>query len=194
MSGNQSQREPWYAAVPPDERSPLLRHPIHVMLDNLRSAFNVGSIFRTSDAGAVAHLHLCGMTAHPPHKKLEKTALGAFDYVPWTYYERNRDCIDALKAEGIPVIAVETVEGAPSLFDFQWPRPVAIVFGNEENGINARVLARCDGAVQIPMAGYKKSINVATAFGIVLYHILSRWGMPDTSLPEEELERLLRVE
>ena len=181
MSEQTPQPGPWYAALPQEERVPLLRHPIHVMLDNLRSAFNVGSIFRTADAGGVAHLHLCGMTAHPPHKKLEKTALGAFDYVPWTYYERNRVCIDALKEQGIPVIAVETVEGAPSLFDMTWSRPVAIVLGNEENGINSRVLARCDGAVQIPMAGYKRSINVATAFGIVLYHILAQWGMPDDS-------------
>lgn len=180
MSNPQPYREPWYADQPQDERRPLQRYPVHVMLDNLRSAFNVGSIFRTADAGAVAHLHLCGMTAHPPHKKLEKTALGAFDYVPWTYYERNRACIDALKEQNIPVIAVETVEGAPSLFDMTWSKPVAIVLGNEENGINSRVLARCDGAVQIPMAGYKRSINVATAFGIVLYHILAQWGTPDT--------------
>ncbi len=167
--------EPYYAELSPEERPALVRNPVHVMLDNLRSAFNVGSIFRTADAGAVAHLHLCGMTAHPPHKKLEKTALGAFDYVPWTYYERNRDCLDALKALDIPVVAVETVEGAVSYHEFDWPRPAAIVFGNEENGINERVLRRCDAVVRIPMVGYKQSINVATAFGIVLYRVLSHW-------------------
>ncbi|MFA7691263.1 MAG: RNA methyltransferase [Candidatus Hydrogenedentes bacterium] len=168
-------REPWYAGVPDEERIALARAPIHVMLDNLRSAFNVGSIFRTADACAVTHLHLCGMTAHPPHKKLEKTALGAFDYVPWSYYERNRDCLDVLEEQGIPVVAVETVEGAPDYRDFCWPSPVAVVFGNEENGVNARVLRRCSAVVQIPMFGYKKSINVATAFGIVVYHILDEW-------------------
>ena len=175
MNEEVSHREPWYAGQPPEDRPELARFPVHIMLDNLRSAFNVGSIFRTADAGAVAHLHLCGMTAHPPHKKLEKTALGAFDYVPWTYYERNRDCLDALDAQGIPVVAVETVEGAVSYQDFLWPRPVAVVFGNEENGINERVLRRCAAVVQIPMHGHKKSINVATAFGIVLYGILHQW-------------------
>ena len=168
--------EPYYAATPCKARPDIPRQPIHVMLDNLRSAFNVGSIFRTADAGAAAHLHLCGMTAHPPHKKLEKTALGAFDYVPWTYYERNRDCLDALKALGLPIIAVETVDDAVPYHQFAWPRPVAFVLGNEENGINERVLRRCDGVVRIPMQGYKQSINVATAFGIILYGILAQWS------------------
>lgn len=179
MENTSPEREPWYAGQPPEERAALPRWPVHVMLDNLRSAFNVGSIFRTADAGAAAHLHLCGMTAHPPHKKLEKTALGAFDYVPWTYYERNRDCMDALEKQGIPVVAVETVPGASDYRDFCWPRPVAIVFGNEENGVNERVLRRCSAVVQIPMFGYKKSINVATAFGIVLFGILEQWRRED---------------
>lgn len=167
--------EPYYAAQPVEARPAVARQPIHVMLDNLRSAFNVGSIFRTADAGAVAHLHLCGMTAHPPHKKLEKTALGAFEYVPWTYYERNRDCLDTLKEQGLPVIAVETESGATPYHLFSWPKPVVFVLGNEEHGINERVLRRCDAAVYIPMQGYKKSINVATAFGIILYGILAQW-------------------
>jgi 23S rRNA (guanosine2251-2'-O)-methyltransferase len=169
--------EPYYAGQSPEERIVIPRRPVHVMLDNLRSAFNVGSIFRTADAGAAAHLHLCGMTAHPPHQKLEKTALGAFDYVPWTYYERNRDCLDALKEQNIPVVAVETADNAVPYTRFIYPQPVAIVFGNEENGVNDRVLRRCDAVVQIPMAGYKKSMNVATAFGIVLFAILDQWKM-----------------
>lgn len=175
MSGDDGAREPWYAGVPREQRREIIRHPIHIMLDNLRSAFNVGSIFRTADAGAVEHLHLCGMTAHPPHKKLEKTALGAFDYVPWTYYEKNRDCLDVLTSMNLPIVAVETVDGAVNFQEFQWPSPVAIVFGNEDNGINQRVLRRCDTMVYIPMYGYKRSINVATAFGIILYNVLYQW-------------------
>ena len=108
---------------------------------------------------------------------VSKTALGAFDYVPWTYYERNRDCIDALKEMGMPVVAVETVEGAVAHTRFDWPQPVAVVFGNEENGVNERVLRRCDAVVRIPMLGHKNSMNVATAFGVVAYGILHHWGV-----------------
>ncbi len=164
--------EPHYARQSISERPPIERHPVHVVLDNLRSAFNVGSIFRTSDAGAVAHIHLCGMSAHPPHKKLEKTALGAFDYVPWTYYERTRDCLAALKAQAVPIVAIEVTPEAVELGAFDWPSPVALVFGNEVDGINERRLAQCDAVVKIPMHGHKNSINVATAFGIVLYDVL----------------------
>ena len=169
--------EPYYAGQTPEERVAIARCPVHVVLDNLRSAFNVGSIFRTADAGAAAHVHLCGMTAHPPHKKLEKTALGAFDYVPWTYYERNRDCLDVLEAQRIPVVAVETADNAIPYTQFVFPQPMALVFGNEENGVNERVLRRSDAVVCIPMAGYKKSVNVATAFGIVLFAVLEQWQL-----------------
>lgn len=167
--------EPHYAQIDIDSLEPIPRNPVHVVVDNIRSAFNVGSIFRTCDAGAVAHIHLCGMAAHPPHKKLEKTALGAFEYVPWTYYERTKDCLAALKAEGISVVAIEVTDEAQDLHDFAWSRPVAIVFGNEVNGIHERNLKRCDHVVKIPMHGYKNSINVANAFGIVLYDILGKW-------------------
>jgi tRNA G18 (ribose-2'-O)-methylase SpoU len=168
--------EPHYAGLPIEAFPPRPRQPVHVVLDNIRSAFNVGSIFRTADAGAVEHIHLCGMTAHPPHKKLEKTALGAFQYIPWTYYERNRDCLDSLEALHIPVIAIEVTEDAVPYPNFTWPKPVAIVFGNEVNGVNSRVLKRAQSIVQIPMHGYKNSINVATAFGIILYGILRTWN------------------
>ncbi|HIJ66403.1 MAG TPA: TrmH family RNA methyltransferase [Candidatus Hydrogenedentes bacterium] len=162
--------------IPRDELAAVPRNPVHVVLDNLRSAFNVGSIFRTSDAGAVAHAHLCGMTARPPNLKLQKTALGAFDYVPWTYYETTAEALARLRDEDIPVVAIEAVEGAVSHIAFHWPRPVAIVFGHEVRGIGADVLERVDAIVGIPMAGYKNSLNVATAFGIILYEILRQWG------------------
>jgi tRNA G18 (ribose-2'-O)-methylase SpoU len=116
------------------------------------------------------------MCAHPPHPKLEKTALGAFEYVPWTYYERNRDCIDALEAQGIPLVSIEVTPEAIPYPKFEWPSPVAIAFGNEVNGVNHRVLERSSAVVCIPMHGYKNSINVATAFGIILYDILGRWN------------------
>lgn len=168
--------EPHYAKVPLESLPPLERRPVHAVLDNLRSAYNVGSIFRTSDAGAVAHLHLCGMSAHPPHRKIEKTSLGAFAYVPWTYYERTGNALEGLRGMGIPILAVEVAAGAVSHVAFDWPKPVAVVFGNEVTGINAKTLALCDGVVQIPMQGRKNSINVATAFGVVLFEILRQWG------------------
>lgn len=167
--------EPHYAQTPPEERPHIPRQPVHIVLDNIRSAFNIGSIFRTADAGAAAHIHLCGMCAHPPHHKLEKTALGAFEYVPWTYYERTKDCLKALKDQNIPIVALEVAPNSQALHTFDWPQPVAIVFGNEVTGINEEIQSRCDHVVQIPMMGYKNSINVATAFGIVLYDILDHW-------------------
>ena len=170
-----SDLEPHYRMVLPDQLEPVPRNPVHVVLDNIRSAFNVGSIFRTADAGAVEHIHLCGMTAYPPNRKLAKTALGAFDYVPWTHHEQATDAIALLREQDVPTVAVETADEAAPHTSFDWPQPVAIVFGNEVTGIRPEVLAVCDAAVRIPMRGHKNSINVATAFGIVLYEILRRW-------------------
>lgn len=168
--------EPHYAGVPRHALASRERNPVHVVLDNLRSAFNVGSIFRTADAGLVDHLHLCGMTAFPPNDKLSKTALGAFDYVPWTHYPDAAHAIARLRDAHVPVIAVEITDDAVPLYNYSWPRPVAIVFGHEVTGIAPPVLARCDATVCIPMHGYKNTINVATAFGIVLYEILRQWN------------------
>ncbi|MEA3366020.1 MAG: RNA methyltransferase [Candidatus Hydrogenedentes bacterium] len=153
------------------------RHPVHIVLENIRSAFNVGSIFRTSDAGGVEHLHLCGYTCHPPNLKLAKTALGAFDYVPWSHYEDPSDAVRHLRDASIPIIAIETTEDAKCVGAYAWPKPVAVVFGNEVRGITPELLEQCDEIVRIPMLGFKNTINVATAFGIVLYDILGRWGV-----------------
>ncbi len=168
--------EPHYRMISPDALPPRPRNPVHVVLDNLRSAFNVGSIFRTADAGAVEHIHLCGMSAHPPNAKLHKTALGAFDYVPWSYYPESTEPLKLLRDKGVPIIAVETTPEAVPHVEFAWPRPAAIVFGNEVHGISPNVLDACDAAVCLPMQGYKNTVNVATAFGVVLYEILRAWG------------------
>jgi len=179
-----SELEPHYAKTPREELPPLPRNPVHAVLDNLRSAYNVGSIFRTADAGAAEHIHLCGMSAHPPHKKIAKTSLGAFEYVPWTYYERTRDALEALRDQRIPIVAIELADGAVPHSAFDWPKPVAVVFGNEVDGINDKTLRRCDAVVSIPMLGYKNSINVATAFGVILYDVLRHWGaLPGGRIP-----------
>ena len=161
--------------TPPERLPPKPRAPVHVVLDNVRSAFNVGSIFRTADAGSVAHMHLCGYTPYPPNVKLQKTALGAFDYVPWTHYASIEDCIASLKSQHIPLIAVETQDGAVAHTAFDWPRPVAVAFGNEVTGLQAAALEHARAVVSIPMLGYKNTVNVATAFGVVVFEILRQW-------------------
>ncbi|MCX5771171.1 MAG: TrmH family RNA methyltransferase [Candidatus Hydrogenedentes bacterium] len=168
--------EPHYAQVPRQDLPQITRNPLHAVIDNFRSAYNVGSVFRTADAGAIQHIHLCGMSAHQPHRKIEKTSLGAFEYVPWTYYERTSDALDWLRAQNVPIVAIEVVDGAIGHTQFAWPKPVAVVFGNEVTGINEKTLAKCDATVCIRMCGFKNSINVATAYGIVQYEILRQWG------------------
>jgi tRNA G18 (ribose-2'-O)-methylase SpoU len=153
------------------------RQPLYVVLDNIRSAFNVGSIFRTSDAAAVAGLHLCGCTAYPPNVKLAKTALGAEETVPWTHHQTTTEALAMLRARGVPVVGVEAVANAASYVAFAWPTPVAVVFGNEVDGLDDTTLALCDAVVRIPMLGAKESLNVATAAGIVLFEILRRRGV-----------------
>jgi len=168
--------EPHYTMTPTDRLEPVERNPVHVVLDNLRSAFNVGSIFRTADAGAVEHMHLCGMTAYPPNLKLAKTALGAFDYVPWTHHEHTHDALAQLSGQGIRCVAIEVTDHAVPHTAYDWPAPVAVVFGNEVTGIAPETLERCDDVVCIPMFGYKNTVNVATAFGVVLFEVLRRWN------------------
>lgn len=152
------------------------RQPLHIVLDNVRSAFNVGSVFRSADGCAAEHLYLCGMTCAPPHPRLARTALGAADHVPWTWLADPLDAVAALRDRGIPLVAVESTPEARPLFAFDWPRPVALVFGHEVRGIAPDVLAACAAAVRIPMLGHKRTLNVSTACGIVLYETLRNWG------------------
>lgn len=170
-----SEVEPHYASVPPDQLPHLPRHPIRVVIDNLRSAYNVGSVFRTSDAAAVEHLYLCGVSPHPPNDKLDKTALGAFDYVPWSYHRQAEEVVRELHRQGLAVVAVENTPDAVSYCRFHWPRPSVLVLGHEVEGISREVLAMCDHRVLIPVQGLKRTLNVATAYGIVLFEILRQW-------------------
>ena len=180
-------RESHFNNIPSGELPQKPRSPIHVVLDNIRSAFNVGSIFRTSDGGAIEHLHLCGMTACPPHDRLARTALGATDYVEWSYHKHTIDAVRELKAQGIPVVAVEVTDDAVAHFDYVWPRPVGLVVGHEVRSVSDEVLAACDATVSIPMYGYKNTMNVATAYGVVLFEILRQWRAID------DIARLGRV-
>ncbi len=144
---------------------------VHLVLDNIRSAYNVGAMFRTADAVGVSRVMLCGISAHPPNAKLEKTALGATDVVTWSYHAATNWAIDELRAAGIAIVALETAPVATPIHDFAWPDPVALVVGNEVTGISSEILARCDAVVAIPMFGVKNSLNVASASAIALFEI-----------------------
>ena len=154
------------------DRLPKL--PLYFVLDNLRSAFNVGSIFRTCDILRVTSLFLCGYTACPPHTKLEKTALGTVDYVPWRYFESAVDAVDYLRDRNIAVWAAETASGSVPYDEAEFPDELAIVLGNEALGVSRDVLERCDGMVEIPTRGYKNSLNVASACAVLGFKALEQ--------------------
>lgn len=160
-----------------EEYRRLPKHPLHLVLDNLRSAFNVGSIFRTADAARLARVITCGYTAHPPHPKLDKTALGALPYVDTEHFADTLEAIAALQAEGIPVWALETLPDSQVYTALSYPQPLAIVLGNEALGISRQVLARCDQVIEIPMFGFKNSLNVAAAAAVVVFEVLRQWQM-----------------
>ena len=163
---------------PAGEFAAMEKMPVTVVLDNVRSLQNVGAFFRTGDAFAVEHIALCGITAVPPNRDIHKTALGAELTVPWSYYETTEACIDRLHADGYEVLAVEQVEGAVMLDAFRAAPGVkyALVFGNEVMGVGQAAVDRCDGAIEIPQAGTKHSINVAVSGGVVLWSFFCRIG------------------
>lgn len=145
--------------------------PVTVVLDNVRSAQNVGSFFRTGDAFGVERIALCGITATPPSREIHKTALGADQTVAWSYYATTGACLDELHAAGYTVLAVEQVEGAAMLDSFRAEagQRYALVFGNEVDGVDQAVVDRCDGALEIPQVGTKHSLNVSVSGGVVLW-------------------------
>lgn len=158
------------------EFAAMNKMPVAVVLDNVRSAQNVGAFFRTGDAFAVERIALCGITAVPPSRDIHKTALGAELTVPWTYYGTTRECLAQLRAEGYQIHAVEQVEGAVALDAFPVASGVkyALVFGNEVEGVGQEAVDACEGAIEIPQAGTKHSINVSVAGGVVLWSFFSR--------------------
>ena len=157
--------------------------PIVIVLDNIRSLHNVGSVFRTADAFLVQGLCLCGMTGRPPHRDIRKTALGATDTVAWQYFPSTVEAVRALKADGYAVWAVEQVENSVSLSDFKPDRqkPLALVFGNEMHGVGEEVLQEVAGAIEIPQLGMKHSLNISVSAGIVIWEVFDQ--MQATSEP-----------
>ena len=148
--------------------------PVIVVLDNIRSMHNVGSVFRTADAFLMQAIFLCGYTPQPPHRDIHKTALGATETVEWKYFQDITAAIRQLKEEGYKVFAIEQVEGSIPLQEFRdnVPGRLAVIFGNEVSGVGEQALALCDGSIEIPQWGMKHSLNISVAAGIVLWELV----------------------
>ena len=148
--------------------------PIVVVLDNVRSLNNIGSVFRTSDAFRLEKIYLCGITATPPHREIHKTALGAEESVAWEYVSDTKEAVKRLKAEGVTVVTVEQVEGSRSLVDYavETGERYAFVFGNEVKGVEQEVVNLSDYSLELPQFGTKHSFNISVTVGIVLWQAL----------------------
>jgi 23S rRNA (guanosine2251-2'-O)-methyltransferase len=157
-----------------DEFKRSEKAPVVVIMDNIRSMHNVGSVFRTADAFLLEAIYLCGYTALPPHRDINKTALGATETVNWKHYATTVEAVKELQENGYKVYAIEQVESSISLekFNIGSNEKIAVVFGNEVDGVDQEVIALCDGCIEIPQLGMKHSLNISVAAGIVLWEIV----------------------
>jgi 23S rRNA (guanosine2251-2'-O)-methyltransferase len=148
--------------------------PVVVVLENVRSAYNVGSVFRTADAFLLQGIFLCGYTAFPPHKEIRKTALGADETVHWEHFPNAAAAIGKLREQGFKVLAVEQAEGSIPLhlFTREQHERTALVFGNEVTGVEQSTMLLCDGCLEIPQLGMKHSLNISVAAGVVLWEMV----------------------
>ena len=150
--------------------------PVIVVLDNIRSLHNIGSVFRTADAFRVSAVFLCGISACPPHREIHKTALGATESVDWKYFKTTEEAIRYLKTEDYKVFAVEQTDESTPLNEMKLSSDkIALVFGNEVEGVGDAVLCQCNGAIEIPQAGTKHSLNISVCAGIVLWLYFTKW-------------------
>ena len=144
----------------------------YVICDNIRSLENIGSIFRTSDALGVSKIFLCGISGKPPHHKISKTALGAEETIPFEHHKQTGRLIDKLKKQGVQIVAIEQDKKAISYDRFSPEFPLALIVGNEVEGVSKKILKKSDKIIFLPMFGQKESLNVSVAFGIAGYHII----------------------
>jgi tRNA G18 (ribose-2'-O)-methylase SpoU len=158
----------------PEEFKRSQKTPVIAVLENIRSAYNVGSVFRTADAFLLESIYLIGYTAQPPHKEIKKTALGAEETVEWHYFADTKSAIENLKNNGYKVYAVEQVVNSISLenLTIDNEEKIAVIFGNEVSGVEQDNILLCDGCIEIPQLGMKHSLNIATAAGVVLWEII----------------------
>lgn len=159
-----------------DEFKQSEKFPIVVVLDNIRSMHNVGSVFRTADAFLLQGIYLCGYTPQPPHRDINKTALGATETVEWKYFSTTKQAVEELKEAEYKVYAIEQVEKSIMLDSFSVDdiEKVAVVFGNEVSGVEEEVIKLCDGCIEIPQLGMKHSLNISVAAGIVLWEMVRK--------------------
>ena len=152
----------------------MTKQKVLLVLNNIRSRENVGSIFRTADGAGVSKIYLCGTTPTPPHPKISKTALQAEMYVPWEYYKDTWRLLKKLKAQGLMLIALEQTKNSINIFQFKALdfKPLALVVGNEVKGLSPQILKYCDKKISIPMIGRKESLNVSVASGVALYTLM----------------------
>ncbi|MCQ0110437.1 RNA methyltransferase [Zhouia amylolytica] len=150
--------------------------PLIVILDNIRSLNNIGSVFRTSDAFLIEKIYLCGITACPPHKDIQKTALGATESVVWEYEEDTLELVKRLQEDGVKVLSVEQAENATMLNDFKVDsdQKYAVVFGNEVKGVSQKVVSASDNVIEIPQYGTKHSLNIAVSAGVVIWDLFCK--------------------
>jgi tRNA G18 (ribose-2'-O)-methylase SpoU len=149
------------------------KNPVIVVLENIRSAYNVGSVFRTADAFLVEGIYIIGYSAKPPHKEIKKTALGAEETVDWKHFKTTAEAIEELRSNHYKIFAVEQAEGSLPLQELDLSgEKTAIIFGNEVTGVEQSTILACDGCIEIPQLGMKHSLNIATAAGVVLWELV----------------------
>ncbi|MBK7434499.1 MAG: RNA methyltransferase [Chitinophagaceae bacterium] len=158
------------------------KNPVIAVLENIRSAYNVGSVFRTADAFLLQAIYLTGYTGKPPHKEIKKTALGAEDSVDWEHYPNAAAAIESLRNQGYKIFAIEQAVNSRHLqqVNFNEIGKIAVIFGNEVTGVEQETIGLCDGCIEIPQLGMKHSLNIATAAGVVL------WEIVRTRIPNSE--------
>lgn len=176
--GSPAQQVPLTSPIIPEAFAPQGTpqiHPVEVLLDNIRSTFNVGAMFRTSDGAGIKHIHVCGTTPPPTHPKISKTALGAEFAVSWTYHTNAVLATKTLKDANYQIWALENTPTARNIFEVistaLEPSPILLIVGNEVTGVDPGLIDLCDNVLSIPMLGYKRSLNVAIAFGIAAYSL-----------------------
>ena len=150
--------------------------PLVVVLDNVRSMYNVGSVLRTADGFRIERVCLCGITGTPPHSEIHKTALGAEDSVKWEYFKSTLDCVASLRTEGYAIVGAEQVEGSRNMMEWTDSQPMAVVFGNEVKGIAQEVVDACDYCLEIPQIGTKHSFNVACSAAMVMWQFFKNFS------------------